>query len=54
MENKALYHITYGAVIVLGMMTQIGPNRAKVLRQSDNRVCLVDTRLLNVTNYFRS
>lgn len=52
MEKKTLYHITYGAVIVLGMMTQIGPNRAKVIRESDKRVCLVDTRLLNTINYF--
>lgn len=53
MENKTLYHITYGAVIVLGMLTQIGPNRAKVIRESDNRVCIVDTTLLNTSSFFK-
>lgn len=53
MEATHLYHITYGAVILLGMLTQIGPNRAKVIRKSDKRVCIVDTTLLYKSPYIR-
>lgn len=53
MDNTALtYHITYGLVIVVAVLTKLGQNRVKAIRLADNKPVIVDSRLLSTSNTF--